>query len=360
MEHSHDSAEMLEQIIYPAFIVEGHVIIKANQAASCRGITTGIDVFDVIAIGADEYRQYSDGKLCLTLIVNDIRCNATVTAMDSGHLFCLETDYDDPNLRAFALVAQQLRNPLANAMISAEQLLSDESANQDAQSRQHLAQINRSLNQLLRAVGNMSDSAAYVAERNFRMQLIDITATFAEILEKVSGFVSESGKSLQYRLPNEPIYTMADAEKLERAILNLLSNAIRHTPSSETVFVDIRRNKDKLFITVTDSGDGIDAAVHGTLFARFLREPGIEKGNLGIGLGMTIVRAVAAAHNGTVLLEKAETGGAKFTMTIGIIQSTGNVVCTPILLPIDYAGGRDHVLLELSDVLPCSLYENTV
>ena len=123
-------------------------------------------------------------------------------------------------------------------------------------------------------------------------------------------------------------------------------------------FNDIKKNKEKVFIAVADSGEGIDSSIHGTLFARYLREPGIEKGNTGVGLGMTIVRAVAAAHNGTVLLEHPEGMGSKFTMTIHINQSSENVVCTPILLPIDYAGGRDHVLLELSDVLPSSLFEN--
>ena len=354
MEHSHDSAEMLEQIIYPAFIVENNVITKANQAACTRGISVGTDVFDIITTGTEEYQNYSDGKLCITLSVNTIHCSTTVTSCDYGHLFCMETEFDDPNLRAFALIAQQLRNPLANAMMSTEQLL----ANQNEENKQQLAQLNKSLNQLLRAVGNMSDSATYIAERNFRMQLIDITANFAEILEKAADYVEESGKKLQYTLPKEPIFTMADREKLERAVLNLISNALKNTPNTKTVFVDIKKGKEKVFITVTDSGEGIDTSVYGTLFSRYLREPGIEKGNTGVGLGMTIVRAVAAAHNGTVLLECPDGMGAKFTMTIQIAQSGENVVCTPILLPIDYTGGRDHVLLELSDVLPSSLFEN--
>jgi hypothetical protein len=71
---------------------------------------------------------------------------------------------------------------------------------------------------------------------------------------------------------------------------------------------------------------------------------------------MSIVRSVAAAHGGTVLIEHPDDAGLKITMTISLVQPSDNILRSPVKLPIDYAGGHDHCLLELSDVLPDKLF----
>ena len=358
MEHSTENAEMLETLLCPAFTVTDGMITHANHAALQRGIQLNTNICDLIAIGAEEYQQYTKGKLCITLCLQGISYDATVTTSGKNHVFCFASDYEDPELRAFALAAQQLRGPLANAMASTEQLLPNSAMQKDAEAKQQLAQVNRSLHQLLRAISNMSDAAHYSNHQACRLQTCDLTGIFEEVLEKAAHLASQAGRTLNYTLPNQSVYGLADAQKLERAVLNLISNAIKYTPSGGTINATLRHSKNKLIFTIQDSGCGISPQVRSNIFSRFLREPGLDDGRSGIGLGMSIVRSVAAAHGGTVLMEQPENEGARLTMTIAVNQATDNVVRTPVILPVDYAGGRDHSLLELSDVLPVSLYED--
>lgn len=358
MEHSIQNAEILEKLICPAFAVTDGIIVHANQAALQRGIQLNTGVSDLIAIGAEEYACYSQGKLCITLTIQNITYDTTVTVSGNHHIFCLASDYEVPELRAFALAAQQLRGPLANAMGSAEQLLPNAAGWNNPEDKQTLAQLSRSLHQLLRAVSNMSDTAHYTNRQACRLQTCDMTGIFEEILEKAAFLASQAGRTLNFALPKQAVPGLADSEKLERAVLNLISNAIKYTPCDGAINATLRYSKNKLIFTIQDSGSGIDPQVRGNLFSRFLREPGLDDGRSGIGLGMTIVRSVAAMHGGTVLMEQPQNEGARFTMTLAINQTSDNVVRTPILLPVDYAGGRDHSLLELSDVLPVSLYAN--
>lgn len=358
MEYASHNTEFLEALMCPAFIADNGIITQANQSAQQRGIQPETAVEGLIAIGVEEYRQYTNGKLCITLSVQGISYNATVTSNGHYHIFCLETEYVKPELRAFALAAQQLREPLANAMNSAEQLIPCTGIQDDAEAKQQLGQINRSLHQLLRAIGNMSDAAQYASCLSARLQVCDLTSIFRETLEKASALSAQAERTIKYTLPKQIVYGPCDPEKLERAILNLVSNALKYSPKDGTISASVRHSGNKLIFTIQDSGAGVHPSVQSNIFARFLREPGLGDGNEGIGLGMSIVRSVAALHRGTVLLEQPQDEGARLTMTIASNPISDTVLHTPVMLPIDYSGGRDKALLELADVLPTSIFEN--
>lgn len=358
MEYASQITEMLETLIYPAFTVESGIITHANQAAQERGATPSSSVAELISIGAEEYTQYTSGKLCLTLTLKGIPYSATVTCSGSYHLFYLETEYVKPELRAFALAAQQLREPLATAISGAEQLLPLAGIQEDTDAKQQLGQINRSLHQLLRAISNMSDAAQYANCHTAHLQVCELTSIFRETLEKSSSLAAAAQRTLNYTIPKQAAYGTCDQEKLERAILNLVSNALKYTPNGGTINATVRQINNKLIFTIQNSGTGIRADVQSNIFSRYLREPGLGSGKDGIGLGMSIVRSVAALHNGIVLMEQPENEGARLTMTIAVKPVSDAVLRTPVMLPVDYTGGRDKTLLELADVLPASIYEN--
>lgn len=356
MEHAADTAQLLSQLMCPAFTVKDGIITNANQAALQRQIQLNTNISELICIGKEEYARYTQGKLCLTLSIKSIPYPTSVMAMQDHHLFCLASDYESPELRALALAAQQLREPLSKAMVGTELLMPHSSIREDPEATQYLAQVNRSLHQLLRAVCNMSDAAKYTTAQRSGMQINDATKIFNEILQKASVLAAKAERKLIYTVPKQPAQCPLDDEKLERAVLNLLSNAIKFTPAGGTIHATLQHSGDRLLFTIQDSGKGADPHVRNNMFSRYLREPGIEDGRSGIGLGMSIVHSVAAAHGGTVLIEHPENAGLKITMTISQSYASDSTVRSPIKLPIDYAGGHDCCLLELSDVLPDSLF----
>ena len=149
---------------------------------------------------------------------------------------------------------------------------------------------------------------------------------------------------------------MIAPERLERAIYNILSNAMKHAPAGSSIDARLTRRGNKLYLSVQDSGSGIPSQLLASLYSRYRRQPGIEPMPSGLGLGMVLIRGTAVAHGGTVLIDQPLGQGTRITMSIAIRSSNGTTLRSNIMT-IDYAGERDHGLLELSDVLPPKFYD---
>jgi two-component system heavy metal sensor histidine kinase CusS len=108
----------------------------------------------------------------------------------------------------------------------------------------------------------------------------------------------------------------ADRLMVQRAISNLLSNAIRHTPKGETVSVHIERKQDRTTVTVSNPGEHIAAEHLPHLFERFYRvDPGRSRSQGGTGLGLAIVNSIMKLHGGHVSVESASGGKTSFHLT---------------------------------------------
>jgi signal transduction histidine kinase len=316
-------------------------------------IKSGESVEQFLLTGRQEYSQFEDGRLHLTLRLPGENRGATVSRVGQLDLFTLDHADDNAQLQAMALAAQELRQPLACIMTVSDRLFPITGSESDPALQEQIARINRGLFQMLRIVGNMSDAYRYSRDSATSMQLRDIPALIAELLQGSAPLVSHAGVELQYTGLNEPVYGLVDAEKLERGISNILSNAIKFSPKGSLIDARLTRHGNMLHLTVCDSGDGVDEKLQASVYSRFSRDPAIEDSRHGIGLGMVLVRAAAAVHGGTVLIDGAR--GTRITMTIAIRQEQENVVRSNRLL-VDYAGEWDHRLIELSDVLPPEAY----
>lgn len=356
MEQNNSALELLDMIPRPAFCVRDGKIVKVNPAASSYYIEIGTAISDLFSTGAEEYTAFTGGRLYLTLKLSGQSFGFSVSRISEGDFFRMEQDADNSELQAMALAARELRDPLANVMITAERLFPVSGLNEDPTTREQVARINRGLFQMLRVISNMSDANRYSTDTAARQEVRNICGALDEIFSRASDLVSHTGVTLEYNGYPEPVYTLMDSEKLERAVFNIISNALKFTPKGGNIRADLIKRGSKLYLSIQDSGTGIPDQVKGDIYSRYTREPAVEDGRFGIGLGMVLIRSAATVHGGTVLIDQPENSGARITMSLAIRPGSSNQVRSP-MLRVDYSGERDHGLLELSDMLPAELYE---
>jgi len=115
------------------------------------------------------------------------------------------------------------------------------------------------------------------------------------------------------------IDTTAEAQfapdKIERVLFNLLTNALRHTPSDGSVAVHLERRDAELLFRVDDTGEGLDDESPDRMFDRFWRADRARSGN-GAGLGLAIARGLVEAHGGRIWAENRPQGGASVSFTL--------------------------------------------
>lgn len=354
MEENKEALKLLELIVPPAFCVREGTVVYRNQAAQRHMIEPGTEISNLLAAGKQEYADFTGGCLYVTLSISGQIYGATATRMEDGDIFVLDQDETQAELQAMALAAQELRRPLASIMAVADQLLPAISAAGDSTAQEQAARINRSLSQLLRIVGNMSDASR--CQSISSPELRDICAILEEIFAKASALVAHANVHLTFTGLPERIFTLVDEDLLERAVYNIVSNSVKFMPQGGSIAAKLIRRRNKLYLVVQDNGQGIPDAIRSSVYFRYRREPAIEDGRFGLGLGMVLIRSAAIQHGGTVLMEQPESGGTRLTMTLEIRQPEAGTLRSPVF-KVDYAGEREHILIELSDALPVKLYK---
>lgn len=341
--------ETLDLIVAPCFCVKDGRILQCNPAAQRLPLPLGGEVLPLLTTGQEEYAAFQGGSLYVTMDISGTLFGAEIERRGALDIFLLEGPEETRELRALALAAADLRLPLAGILASAQALAEQVGEGGTAQA----AALNRGLAQMLRIIGNMSAASSGLSHP----ALVEITGVFREIFEKAQQMLDPIGICLRYHGPETTLYCLADTQELERAVLNLLSNAAKFTPKGGSITASLSRQGRMLRLCIQDTGSGIAEELRGSVFRRYLRQPAIEDSRFGIGLGMVMVRSAASHHGGAVLIDQPPQGGTRVTLTLAIRQDTPTQLRSP-LLRVDYAGERDHCLIELSEVLPAEYYQD--
>ena len=356
MEQMESTSGLLNLILQPAFTVKNGVIDKVNEAAQKYLLEPNIPISDLLLTGNVEYEDLKEGCLYLTLSIAGTPCGASVHRMEEFDLFTLEQEADQAELQAMALAAQELRKPLSNVMAVADQLFPVTEPTDNSAVQEQISRINRGLFQMLRVVSNMSDAYRYSQQRESRMTVHNVAQIMEETFQKCRDLLCYGDRRLQFTNLTKAVLCLVDREKLERAVLNMISNAVKFSEKDSVIEAKLTCRNETLYLTVQDKGTGIQPEQRGNVHARFRRQPRLEDSRFGIGLGMVMIRSAATIHGGTVLIDHPDGVGSRITMSIPIRQSRESMIRAR-MLPVDYAGGRDHSLIELSDVLPASAYQ---
>jgi signal transduction histidine kinase len=128
------------------------------------------------------------------------------------------------------------------------------------------------------------------------------------------------GVSLETRIESPPPEVRCAPDKVERVLYNLLTNALRHTPSDGTIAVVVEPDLDTVTVAVEDSGEGIDDVTAERMFERFWRGES-SRTTAGSGLGLAIARGLVEAQGGRIWTESRPGGGARVAFTLPAIAA---------------------------------------
>ncbi len=215
-------------------------------------------------------------------------------------------------------VAHELRTPLMSIQASIEAMI-DGVYDTDAE---HLAMVNTEVQRLSRLVDALLKlSRLENRSRPMNEKVIDLGELVGEIVQTHEQFVSDSGLKLGFYADNR-VLVRGDSDMIRQAVVNLISNAVRYTPSGG-VDVSVRRGTAMANISVKDTGIGLSPEEAKMVFSRFWRaDAGRNRESGGLGIGLAVVKEIVDRHNGWVGVE-GETGkGATFTIHIPLYEDT--------------------------------------
>ncbi len=154
------------------------------------------------------------------------------------------------------------------------------------------------------------------------MDLVEIARRVAETLAPLA---DTQGVTLDIDGPNEPVTVSGSAEQVERAVLNLASNAVKYTPAGGHVVCTTRRDADEAVITVQDTGIGIADEELKRLFTRFFRASSARARSIaGVGLGLSIAHEIVSAHGGRIEVTSQLGEGTAFVVRLPCSGAASN------------------------------------
>jgi len=270
-----------------------------------RGQTLGL-----LTLGSRTADRYGASDLSLA---QELAARAAV-ALDNGRLYREAQAASRAKDEFLATVSHELRTPI-NAVLGWAAMLRSE---QFDQSRAHYAceAIERSARAQAQLLEQLLDVSRIVSGKlELRLAPIHIETVVDAALDAVRPVAEDKGVRLVTRLDRDFPLFLADPERLQQAVNNVLSNAVKFSPGDSTVEVELRREEEVAHIAVCDHGIGIRSEFLPYVFDR-LRQ-GTSAGNHGLGLGLWIVRDIVERHGGSVAATSDGEGkGATFTMTL--------------------------------------------
>jgi signal transduction histidine kinase len=225
-----------------------------------------------------------------------------------------------------ANITHEFRTPLS-ALIASLEILREDSEGLTPAERQHmLAAVYLGVQRLDTLVQNLLDSASLQAGY-FRVDpdVTQLEPLIDEAVEIMRPLAQQRGQTIHVTLPAQIPPIIADDRRVVQVLINLLSNASKFGPREDTLQIGVEIGTADVRVLVTDHGPGIPASRQARLFDRFLR-PGTETVRAqGIGLGLSIVKAIVEQHGGRVSVSSNDQHGTTFTFTLLRATDTGAI-----------------------------------
>jgi signal transduction histidine kinase len=225
------------------------------------------------------------------------------------------------------LISHELRTPLSSILGYLELMRDDDEHPLSEEQEQYLAVAERNAHRLLRLVGDLLFTAQ-VESGKFPLDLKDVELEHivTAAVESARPAATAAGITIVEEVLDSTPVTYGDPVRLGQVCDNLISNAIKFTPKGGTVTVSLSRSEKDAVVTVRDTGMGIPESELDQLFARFFRATTATRNAVpGVGLGLTITKAIVTAHHGEMGVTSEEGVGTEFTVTLPLVAQAAEL-----------------------------------
>lgn len=251
-------------------------------------------------------------------LVTNIAAQAAIT-LDNSKLFERVTALSDKKDEFIALASHELRTPLTTINGYLQMLAKTEKDKiSELFLNKSLYQVNK-LNTLVEDLLNMSRIEA--GRMEFNTEDFDLCDLLREVTQTFS-YTTKTHK-LIHKLGNKPAIVHADKQRIEQAINNLMSNAIKYSPKADKVYLKLFMNQQgEVEVAIKDEGIGLSPEQQKKLFSRFYRA-GNHKGISGLGLGLYLTKQIIDRHEGRLHLKSESGKGSEFIFTLPLATGQG-------------------------------------
>ncbi len=285
-------------------------------------------------------RTYSADDLTLMLAMGRL----SALAIERDRLLCAqvaatarETALAEANRRMnefLGIASHELRTPLTSVIANVQmgergfKKLLDQTGTIDraqiSRYLQLLTQSNRQLGRLDRLIGDLLDVSRITSGK------LELRSERCDLLAIVRDAVASQQAAWPHRaitltgLPRAPLIVMADPDRIEQVVINLVVNALKYSPADQPVRVRVQRERAQVRVRVQDAGPGLTPAQQAQLFARFARVTEIAQldgSGVGLGLGLYICKTIIDRHDGAIGVTSQAGAGSTFYFTLPLAES---------------------------------------
>lgn len=217
--------------------------------------------------------------------------------------------------RFFGNISHEIRTPLSIVLLAVADIEKRSSAKLEPRARAALGSITDSARKLVRLVDELLLLAAgQEGKLRLKPEPTNLTALINMLIGAWMPATENAGLTLTCRAP-EQVFANVDPVAIERVATNLVSNAVKYTPSPGTIEIELAVDAEHLRFSVFDTGDGISDELAARLFGRFERADN-DGGIVGTGIGLSLVKQLVEGHGGTVAAHRRATGGTELRVEL--------------------------------------------
>lgn len=262
-------------------------------------------------------------------------------------------EYDKLRTEFFANLSHELRTPI-NVILGTLQLiefkLKDIVFSEKPTYQRYLKTMKQNCYRLIRLINNLID-VTKIDSGYFELHLSNsnIVSIVEEITLSVSEYVENKGIALIFDTEIEEKVLACDGDKIERIMLNLISNSIKFTEAGGKILVNIFDFDDEITISVRDTGVGIPIEKQGQIFERFIQvDKSLARNKEGSGIGLSLVKSLVELHQGSIEVRSEWGKGSEFKITLPVRILSDEEVYIPS--NYNHASNIEKIHVEFSDI----------